>query len=288
MTMQAPKLTISNLVRLKPVGVGTTWLLTLMETCLMALVPLFTGFAIDGLLQGETGTLFQLGGLLGTLVVLGVGRRIYDTRIYGTLRAELSGQLADPENVESVSSTNARVGMGRELVDFLEEQLPELLDSVVQLTVSLIVLYWFHPTLSVTAMAATVLIIVIYLLFHHRFYRLNSKLNHRTEKQVDAIGSGLPETISLHFKKLRRTEINLSDTEAVLYGLIFVVLLTLILFNIWFATIELSITAGSIFSIVSYSWEFVAAALVLPSTLQHWTRLSEIMDRINAPVQPVT
>lgn len=54
-----------------------------------------------------------------------------------------------------------------------------------------------------------------------------------------------------------------------------------ILFNLWFAATNLTPTVGAIFSIISYSWEFVESALVLPATLQGWSRLSEIMQRIN-------
>jgi hypothetical protein len=73
----------------------------------------------------------------------------------------------------------------------------------------------------------------------------------------------------------------LSDTEAILYGAIFFVLLGMILFNLRVATALPGASAGTIFSVVSYSWEFVESALALPITLQSWTRLSEIMARIN-------
>ncbi len=73
----------------------------------------------------------------------------------------------------------------------------------------------------------------------------------------------------------------LSDTESFLYGAIFIVLLGLVVFNLWSATTVLSITTGTIFSIVSYSLEFVESALVLPVTLQGWSRLSESTKRTN-------
>ena len=275
------KLTVGNLIGAAPVRVILTWILTLAETAITALVPLFIGFAIDGLLDNDSSDLINLGGLLAALIVLAVGRRIYDTRVYGTLRAELSGELVERRKGEEISATNARVGMGRELVDFLEEEVPEVLTSVVQLLVSLIILYWFHPMLSVSALGASVLVVLIYLASHRRFYRLNGELNAQTELQVGVLQSGSSRKSRAHFLSLRRVEIRLSDTEAIIYGLIFFVLLAFILFNLRFAATEMEASVGSIFSIVSYSWEFVAATLVLPATLQSWTRLSEIMKRIN-------
>ncbi|MFC3119789.1 hypothetical protein ACFOHS_21805 [Jhaorihella thermophila] len=37
------------------------------------------------------------------------------------------------------------------------------------------------------------------------------------------------------------------------------------------------------FSIVTYSWDFVEGALILPATLQSLSRLSEVTARINTP-----
>ena len=77
-------------------------------------------------------------------------------------------------------------------------------------------------------------------------------------------------------------EVKLSDSEAFLYGSVFLVLVAMVVFNLWFSATTMEITAGTIFSIVSYSWEFVEAAIVLPVTLQSMTRLSEITKRINS------
>jgi hypothetical protein len=48
----------------------------------------------------------------------------------------------------------------------------------------------------------------------------------------------------------------------------------------------MEITAGRVFSVVAYPREFVESALVLPLTLQSWSRLAEIIDRINKTDDP--
>ena len=258
-----------------------TWTMTLCETALTALIPLFIGFAIDGLLSGDTTALLQLAAVLAGLILVAVLRRVYDTRAYGTIRVEVGRAQVDRSVGMPVSTLNARLGMGRELVDFLERDLPEVMDSAVQLAVSLIVLYVFHPVLSYAALGAAVLMIALYGLSHGRFYRLNADHNHQTEQQVRLLEARRSEGVLSHLNKLRRIEVKLSDTEATVYGAIFTVLLGFMVFNLWFATTNIETTAGTIFSIVSYSWEFVDSALVLPVTLQGWSRLSEITKRIN-------
>ena len=74
-----------------------------------------------------------------------------------------------------------------------------------------------------------------------------------------------------------------SDTEAVLYGLIFAAISVFIVGNLWLAARLDGLTVGTIFSIVTYSWEYIGAALILPEALQGFTRLNEITARINKP-----
>lgn len=283
MILKDQPLTVATLIRkfLRPISL--TWLLTLCETTLTALIPLFMGFAIDGLLKGDTDALIRLATILAGLIVIGVARRVYDTRAYGTIRVALGTELIGRSGKAPVSRQNARLGMGRELVDFLETEVPAVMNSVVQLTIALVILFTFHPYLSCAAMASAVLIVIVYWAFHGRFFRLNGEHNHQTEQQVKILESRAPGGILSHLDRLRRIEIRLSDTEAFVYGAIFLVLLAFIVFNLWFATTHLAASVGTIFSIISYSWEFVESALVLPMTLQGWSRLTEIMQRINRP-----
>lgn len=283
MMLKGEPLTVRTLVHkfLRPISI--TWIVTLMETALMALVPLFIGFAIDGLLANESSALLVLTAVLAGLIVISVARRIYDTRAYGTIRLVLGEEQIRRSSGISVSRQNAQMGMGRELVDFLEETVPALMDSTVQLVVSLGILFIFDPALSYAALISAVLMIAIYGVFHSRFFRLNANYNRQTERQVRILAAGSSGKLRSHLKILRRIEVRLSDTEAGVYGAIFAVLIGFVLFNLWFAAGNLTLTAGTIFSIITYSWEFVAAALVLPTTLQEWSRLTEIMQRINRP-----
>lgn len=274
-------LTIATLLRVFTGRISLTWAMILAETSLMALIPLFIGFAIDGLLAGSLVELWRLAGIMAALICVAVIRRLYDTRVYGTVRVELGREQASRSAELPVSALNARLAMGRELVDFLEQTLPDAMAAAVQLTISVIVLYAFAPELALAGGGAAMAMLVIYALFHRRFFRLNGALNGQVEKQVSVLEKRSKRPTAVHLMRVRQHEVRLSDTEAVLYGAIFIVLLGLILFNLWFATTQLTITVGTVFSIISYSWEFIESALALPVTLQSWSRLSEIMRRLN-------
>jgi hypothetical protein len=258
-----------------------TWSLTLLETALFALLPLLIGKAIDGLLEGDMSPFFLLLLAMAALLVIATGRRVYDTRAYGTMRVELSNALAERSAGRSVSVVNARISMGRELVGFLETTAPDSAKSVIQLAVSVVILLSFYHELALAAGAATVLVIVIYSLFAPAFFALNHTLNERAEGQVTTLESRDKGSISSHFLALRKAEVQMSDTESVVYGVIFFILLSLLAFNLWFSATQSEASPGQLFSIVSYSFKFVESAVALPMTFQSLTRLKEITERIN-------
>lgn len=263
--------------------VAINLLLLVIEIALMALVPLFIGFAIDGLLVQNTQDFLLLIAVLAGLVCVSVSRRFYDTRAYGAIRVKVQNTVVERNQQLTTSVLNARLEMARELVDFLEENVAQIINAIVQFIVSLTVLYFLNPALSGAALLSAIAMILIYTLFHRRFYRLNGAYNEQHEQQVHILEAAARAPLQRHFGKLMKLEVKQSDSEALLYGMVFVVLLAMIAFNLWYATLDGSITAGTIFSIVSYSWEFVEASIVLPITLQSLTRLSEITTRINHP-----
>ena len=258
-----------------------TWSLVLVENVLLALIPLFIGRAIDALLEGRAGALFEVAGVMAALIVVASARRVYDTRAYGTMRVRLGAELVDRSEKQPVSQVNARLGMSREMVDLLEAHVPELLTAVVQVVVSIALLWSFDSRLGISALSVIVALGVVYALFHRRFFRLNRSLNAQTERQVSILEERRIESLTAHLMKLRRCEVRLSDTEALLYSAVFVGMFAFILTNLWFASTIPAITAGVIFAILSYSWELVESGIALPVVMQQWSRLSEIRERLN-------
>ncbi len=277
----APKIDLLNILHAFRGRIGLTWGIVLVENVLIALIPLFVGMTIDGLLAG---TLQELGFLVAVLiaaVAVAVIRRLYDTRTYGTIRLRLGSELQKRSAHLQVSKRSARIDMSRELVDFLEHEAPDLITAVIQITVSLVILAYFETWLAVSSILVLLAMLLLYGCFHGRFYRHNARLNEQREKQVDILHGGDRLGIFRHLRALRRHEVSLSDTEAFLYGGIFLLQIAFIAFNLYVGAGIEGVTAGEIFSIATYSWEYVEAALMLPIVLQNWSRLSEITNRIN-------
>ncbi len=279
--LQNKRLSIGTLARIFWRQITVTWGLTLLETAMLASLPLLMGSSIDGFLNDHWQPFFWLIGAMALLIVLGVSRRIYDTRAYGTMRVELGAAVVDNGKNQPLSATNARLDMSGELVEFLEGEAPLVLTGIVQTIVSILVLLTFDSLLAATAAGATIMALLIYWLFSQRFFHLNHALNEQTEKQVSVLEKARPSEIRNHLSLLRLHRVRLSDTEALVYGLIFLVLLSMLGFNLWFATTQTGASPGQIFSIVVYSYEFIESAVILPVAMQSMTRISEITQRIN-------
>ena len=275
------RLSMWTLVRIFRRKIFVTWSLTILETAMLALFPLLIGRSIDGLLAGDLTAFQQLASAMAVLLVVATGRRIYDTRAYGSMRVALGQAQAYRAGEEAVSVTSARLLMGRELVDFLEREAPMSITGVIQVAVAIVVLLTFHSALALSAAAAAGAMLGIYALFSRRFFRLNADLNQQSEAQVRELESRGPAHIAAHLLGLRQHEVRISDTESVVYALIFAALLAMLAFNLWFAAARTDATTGEIFAIVTYSYEFIETSVILPMTLQSLTRLTEITARIN-------
>ncbi|WP_461538029.1 ABC transporter six-transmembrane domain-containing protein [Spongorhabdus nitratireducens] len=276
------RLDLALLFRAFKGGIFITWLLVLLENIMLALIPLFIGRAIDGLQAGDFSSLISLGLVLLALTALVVLRRFYDTRAYGRIRVALGCEVDRRHEAEQVSTRNARLDMAREIVDFLEENVPSLITAIVQIGVALIILWQFDAMLAAAAIALVVGMALLYGLFHGCFYHLNSALNSQVERQVGTLESGGRKGLAAHLRMMNKWEIRLSDTEALVYGLIFLLTTGFIIFNLWFCASLPNMSAGKIFSVISYSWEYAEATFMLPVTLQSLTRLHEITSRLNS------
>ena len=261
--------------------IAATWAIVALENTMIALIPFLIGLTIDGLMAGRYDELITMVIVLIVLGAVAVARRIYDTRAYGAIRVHLGAGVDRAHEDLDVSTRSTRLDLSRELVDFLEHEAPELLTAVIQIIVSLVVLWLFDWRLGASSITVVILMVMIYAAFHRRFFQLNARLNAAKERQVAVLELGRRLPIFEHLRRMQKAEVSLSDTEGIVYGGIFLAQIGYIAINLVLAAGLPELTAGRIFSIATYSWEYVEAALALPMALQSWSRLSEITARLN-------
>lgn len=77
--------------------IALTMQLVLAESIIGVLLPLFIGFAINGLLEDSTTGLLHLGSLGVLALIIGSIRRLYDTRAYAGIYTKISTEMVQRE-----------------------------------------------------------------------------------------------------------------------------------------------------------------------------------------------
>lgn len=256
--------------------------LVLLEAGAMLFLPLAIGGAIDSLLANSYDGLWGLIAVGIGVTISGSLRRVYDTRVYSSIYVDISTETVDSQQTESTSTINARVTMLRELVEFLENDLPELLNSVIGLVGTVIILLTLNTNIFLACLAELVLIIVVFWATSKRTTKLNQYYNNTMEIQGAAIENRKQQPIRGFMKKLMHWNIKLSDVETMIFGIIWLGMVALIVFSVVQAVGDGSLKTGAIMAIVMYVMQFSEGSGMLPLYFQKYLRLQEISSRLKA------
>lgn len=264
--------------------VSVTVGLVILEAIVDLLFPLVIGVAINGLLADELDGLVLLGGLGLAALVVGSVRRFADTRIYAGIYETIAVELVDRErrNGAATSAISARTGLLRELVEFLENSMPESISAIIGTVGILVVIAGLDVAVFVACLLLVVVMAATYLLTGSRNLRLNRGYNDELERQVSVIGRRDVERIGLHFRDLMRWNRKLSDLETWNYAIIWTGVIALLLFAP-LRVIEPGQTEyGYAFAAILYVFQFVEGVVALPLYVQQLIRLREISDRLSS------
>ena len=256
-----------------------TLTLVVLEAAGWILFPLVIGRAIDSVLADSTRGLYEFA-ILG-IVTMGIAvlRRLVDSRAYARIYVTLGEEMAESAAGTSTSTRTARLGMLKEIVEFFENSLPELLNAVIGLVGTVLILAALNLPVFLGCLVVALATVVLYLLTGGLTMRYNQGLNDEHERQVDAVDSGDPARLAKHLRAMMRWNIRLSDLEAANFGINWVFMIALLVFAVSAATTETT-EYGAVFAIVMYVFQFVESMLMLPFFYQEWLRLREISGRL--------
>src|SRR5215208_2999854 len=166
-----------------------TYTLTLAENGLNVLYPYLTGVAIDALLAGRWVGVSPL--LIAWTVHLAAGlfRHVYDTRVFTLVYADLAADLVERQRVQGANAAHlaARVTLSREIVDFLQVEVPTAAASVVHFVGAAAMLFVLNLWVGALALVALVPMSLFMLWFSRISLRLNAALNDRLEREVELV-----------------------------------------------------------------------------------------------------
>ena len=256
-----------------------TMLLVVLEAAGWILFPLVIGRAIDAVLSDTLRGLIELG-VLGTVTMaIAIVRRLVDSRAYARIYTTLGQEMVVDAAEHSTSTKTARLGMLKEIVEFFENSLPELVNSALGLVGTVLILSVLNLPVFIGCLAVSLVTVTIYALTGKLTTRYQEGLNDEHERQVDAVDSGDPVRVARHIRRLMRWNIRLSDLEAANFGINWVFMLGLLVFAVT-AAAQSTAEYGAVFAIVMYVFQFIESMLALPFYYQQWLRLREISSRL--------
>src|SRR3954471_941124 len=258
--------------------------LTLAENGLNILYPFLTGIAIDALLAGRWVGMTPL--LIAWTVHLAVGlfRHVYDTRVFTLVYADLAADLVERQRAQGTNAAHlaARVALSREIVDFLQVEVPSVAASVVHFVGAVAMLCVLNLWVGALTLVALVPMSLFTLWFSRVSLRLNAALNDRLEREVELVSGGSITGVRRHFAhRLRFWRVRISDAEAKVWGGIEVVQIGLTLATLAVLAREGSgVTAGAIYAVLAYVWSYGESVNDLPTVVQKVSRLKDVALRL--------
>ncbi len=256
---------------------GTLSLLTI-ERMLGVAVPFVLGVAINDLIAGSFRGVWWLIVLEVVALLIGTGRRLYDSRVYAGIYTDIADSTAQKTEI-SVSRRAARLGLARELVDFFEWELPELLAALVGIVGALGMLIYLLPTIGTLSIVVGLAVGIVFAISRSRMFNLNKLLNNELERQVTMLESGRAFSRWRHLARLARWRIHLSDLEATNFAIAELMLSALIISAV-VITVRAGLSVGEVFAILTYLIGLAESLIVLPWTYQQSIRAQEIGGRI--------
>lgn len=260
-----------------------TFTLVLAENGLFLAYPIFAGFAINAIMQGNT-----LNALIYALFVLvawlvGAIRRRVDTQVFANIYAKLAVNVImnEKQNAKDDSAIIARVALSREFVNFFETHFPMFFTSVISIIGSAFMLIFVEPKVA----AACFAVMIAFLIFLPRYIKKNDdlylRLNDRLEKEAKVIGVFNKSTLNRHYDVVSKFRIAISNREAMSYFIIGISASLLFLVAIIVLSSQQT-NAGHIYSVMTYIWNFVISLDDSPKLIEEFSNLKDIGKRIDA------
>jgi ABC-type multidrug transport system fused ATPase/permease subunit len=246
--------------------------------------PFFLGLAINDLIKGSYHGLIILSIIHLCWLIIGTIRHMYDTRTFTSIYSSMVTRFLSKRNQDAdISMLSAHSTLSKELVDFLESDLPYILEALYNIFGSLVLLYFYESNVVLICFAILLPVGVISYFYGEKMSALTKMKNDELEKQVSVIAFGNKDSINKHYNKLRSLQIKISDKEAWNFGMIeilvlIVIGLSLVVSSKLFGTILL---AGNIIGIYNYILKFVSGLDTIPYTVQRFSLLKDIIKRID-------
>lgn len=260
-----------------------TYTLVLIEKLGELSIPFFLGLSIDGLIKQNFIPILYLVVVYLIWAIIGTIRHRYDTKtytnIYNQVVFDLIGNDVNDEG-QNTSKIAAHATLIREVVDFMEFDMVYIATAFINIIGSMVMLSTY--SLDVVILCSTLMVPVLYLSkgYGLSMRELSQKKNSELEKQVDVISNGNILETKHHFNILRLIQIRISNKEATNYWQLQIISLILLIGSLLIVGFKGAVQAGVLVAMWSYLLTFLNGLEIIPYSIQKWSNLKDIINRI--------
>ena len=242
--------------------------------------PFLLGKSIDGLIDGTWFWLVFLGISYFTSNFFNYKRMVYDTKVYTRIYNSIVFRFLKNNN-DDVSTKMARTDMAHQIVDVLEGYVHYYIATIVTIVGSIGFIYSENWRVGLLVTLSFVLILLGVSVYYKKIKQAIKIRNNQYEKKNDAIQLGYEQSVSF-FSRRRKLEIFESTLQGKNWFLVGSIKnIFLFLSVILLVTTTKNITIGSVVTVYSYVNNFLISLLSVPVAVEMYSRLSDILKRIN-------
>ena len=259
-----------------------TFSLVGLENLLMLIHPVFGGWAINAVIEGNIWQAMLYGLVVLLMWLVGVTRRVADTRTFTRIYTEIAVPVVLEQRQREVphSAVTARVALSREFVSFFEKHLPIAATSLVSIFGACIMLLGLEFWVGVLAVGILALFLWLLPRFAAISENLYFRLNNCLERDNHFIQKGNERQLYQHYGLVARLRVLISNREASGYLCIGVAMSILFGFAFVHMTLKGFGNAGHIYSVSTYLWMFAMSLDDVPRLVEQYSNLKDIGQRV--------
>lgn len=259
-----------------------TFSLVGLENLLMLIYPVFGGWAINAVIEGNVWQAMLYGLVVLLMWLVGAARRVTDTRTFTRIYTEIAVPVVLEQRQREVphSAVTARVALSREFVSFFEEHLPIAATSLVSIFGACIMLLGLEFWVGVLAVGILALFLWLLPRFAAISENLYFRLNNCLERDNHFIQKGNERQLYQHYGLVARLRVLISNREASGYLCIGVAMSILFGFAFVHMTLKGFGNAGHIYSVSTYLWMFAMSLDDVPRLVEQYSNLKDIGQRV--------
>lgn len=262
-----------------------TYSLFTIEFLLFLAGPFVLGAAIDSLLHGSyTGIGLFIAQHLGHLAVSRV-RRLYNIRVFTAIYNEVVVDVINKQKGSNTDSSRiiARANLAKDLINFFENDITSVFNSVYSVLGSLIILGWYDIGLFSSCLFLIVPSVCLNYYFNKKNRIFYDKKNSELERQVKILQTEPIGKIKQHYKLLAKWDIKLSDISALNFTLMEFFVLGLIVFAlIYYCGKHQGASSGTILAVFQYLVKFIVGLDYVPILNSQLANIRDIQKRMQS------